>query len=645
MARKDNIRDADSRKRARELEALIKFHQNLYYNDEPIISDAEFDALWDELKGLEPRNALFSSIGEDASDRWPKYRHRMTMGSLSKATDLESFRAWAEKVRYSTYLVQYKLDGASLELQYDDGNFVRGVTRGDGLIGDDITQNVLRMHGVPQKLPSPFTGAVRGEVLMSKSVHKEKYSDKANCRNAANGIMKRKDGMGSENLDIICYDAMISFPQGEAFRSEREKIAWIERMGFSVVTTVECRSCDEVIAYRAKIMDLRSSLDYDIDGLVVKGDLIDAEDSAKLRPELQIAFKFSPEEAITTLLDVEWSESGTAVTPIGIVAPVKLAGTSVKRANLANPGIIRAMDLRLGSKVIIAKRGEIIPKIESLVENPPHSKAIIFPTNCTLCKSELVDDGTRLYCPNSQCPGKAFHRLEKWISVIDIKDFGSAILKKLFDAGRVRRIPDIYTLQINDFLQFERMGEKIAQKILRNIKARNEITFSQFIAGFDIEGIGILMADKLVSAGFASIEALCAAQISDFEKIDGFAEITSRTFYEGIRMLEADMRELIEKGYIKIKSSSPSLENNNAIAGKSFCFTGELNSMKRSEAENLVREKGGFVKSAVTRDLNFLVTNDVASGSEKNKKAREYSISIIDEAEFLAMVRKETQHA
>jgi DNA ligase (NAD+) len=561
------------------------------------------------------------------------------MGSLSKATDPESFLAWAAKVQYPLYLVQYKLDGASMELQYDEGHFVRGVTRGDGIIGDDITPNVAKMNGVPNVLPEAFTGAVRGEVLMSRRIHDSKYADKANCRNAANGLMKRKDGVGAEDLDIICYDAVSSLAAAAPFDTERKKIAWLKRMGFKVVPTVECESPEAVIAYRAKIMDMRPDLEYDIDGLVVKGDRIDREDASKLRPELQIAFKFSPEEAVTTLRDVEWSESGATVTPIGIVEPVRLAGTTVQRANLANPDMIRSMDLRIGSKVVITKRGEIIPKIESLVENPPDAVRIEIPTHCSLCGAELIDEGTRLYCPNPACPGKAYHRLEKWLSVIDIKDLGSALLKRLFDSGKVTRIPDLYRLTVQDLLAFERMGEKSAQKIIRNVHARNEVSLSDFIAGFDIEGIGVLMADKLVAAGIDTLDKVLAASPLDFEKIDGFAEITARTLYEGLRVVEQDMRELTEQGYVRILPPARRLEQEGAgVAGKSFCFTGELASMKRSDAEKLVRAAGGTVKSSVTRDLDYLVTNDPTSGSEKNRKAQEFSIPVIDETQFLALL-------
>jgi len=313
--------------RVAELEKLIVTHQRLYYNAEPAISDEEFDALWSELEDLDPANALLRRIGEDKADGWPKVRHTIPMGSQAKATDPDSFEAWANKMKFEKYIVQYKMDGASLEIQYRNGLLVRAVTRGDGTIGDDITPNARRMIGLPATLPSAFTGGVRGEVLMPRRVHDEKYADKANCRNAANGIMKRKDGVGCEDLAVICYDATgsvgspkekdlfsdVDAPAEESspFSNEMEKLDWLARMGFSVVATRVFENVKEVVDYRGRIMALRPSLEYDIDGLVVKGLAIDEEDLAKPRPEKQIAFKFSPEEAVTRLKAIEWSESGS----------------------------------------------------------------------------------------------------------------------------------------------------------------------------------------------------------------------------------------------------------------------------------------------------------------------------------------------
>ena len=457
--------------RIAELEKSIILHQDLYYNGKPEISDAEFDSMWDELSFLAPSSTVLAKVGEDAADGFPKARHVLPMGSQAKAADSEEFIAWCSKVRLPEYIVEHKLDGASLELQYEAGLLSKAVTRGDGTVGDDITQNARRMSGVPASLPVTWSGAVRGEVVMPRATHREWFADKANCRNAANGLMKRKAGAGVERLEVICYDVAPSGLYDESpgdlfvaspeppFDDELAKLDWLRSAGFIVLEALSFSEPFEVVDYRARVMDGRESLPYDIDGLVVKARLVDMDDMKRARPERQVAFKFPLEEATTTLLDVEWSESGATYTPVGIVEPVRLAGTTVRRASLANTNTLRGMGLRLGSRVVIVKRGEIIPKIEGLVDNPSGSREIVAPTVCS-CGAGLVDDGTRLFCPNSACPKKALHRLEKWLSTLDVMEFGVTILGRLFDSGRVRSIADLYTLTADELALYERMGER-----------------------------------------------------------------------------------------------------------------------------------------------------------------------------------------
>ena len=479
--------DPKASRRVRELEKLIRYHQKLYYDGNPELSDADFDVLWDELKSLDPENTLFSTINSEATDGFPKEYHLIPMGSQEKAANPEAFILWAEKMKFDEYLVQYKLDGASLELQYSEGVFFRAVTRGDGRIGDDITANARKMLGVVQTLsgdsgPSgkhPFSGGVRGEVIMTHAVLRDFYGDKANCRNAANGLMKRKDGTGSENLAVICYDAAPGIPGSpftgfSPFADEQQKIDWLSTSGFTVVPMAICRTAQDVIDFRAHVMDGRSALDYDIDGLVVKGRTIDPDDLARSRPEKQIAFKFSLEEAITVLREVEWSESGATYTPIARTDPVQLAGTTVQRANLANPNMISSMNLRIGSRVVVTKRGEIIPKIEALVDNPEGTTPIVQPEICGTCGTALVDEGTRLYCPNLACPKLIHHRLEKWISVLDVRDFGVNLIKRLFDSGRVRSIPDLYTLTAEELSSLDRMGDLSAAKVIKSLRSKKK---------------------------------------------------------------------------------------------------------------------------------------------------------------------------
>jgi DNA ligase (NAD+) len=626
--------------RVAELEELIRRHQDLYYNGQPEISDADFDALWDELSGLDPGNAILKKVGADAADGWPKVAHLMPMGSQEKASNPEDFLAWCAKADRGEFLVQYKLDGASLELQYEAGRLVRAVTRGDGSVGDEITPNALRMQGVVASLPAPFSGGVRGEVLMGHEVHDSKYADKANCRNAANGLMKRKDGSGSEDLMVVCYDAAGSLLSGAPpFSDELSKVEWLSAMGFRTVEVMRFHAPQEVIDYRARVMDIRAGLPFDIDGLVVKGLEIDPDDMSRARPERQIAFKFSLEEAISTLREVEWSESGANYTPIGVIDPVRLAGTTVQRANLVNTNCIDSMGLRIGSRVIMTKRGEIIPKIEGLVDNPPGTRPIPVPSTCS-CGASLVDEGTRLYCPNPDCPKKALHRLEKWLSVLDIRDFGSVILGKLFESGRVRGIADLYGLEAGELAAYDRMGETLAAKILRNLRARDEVSLPAFIAGFDIEGIGEVMAEKAVAAGFDSLEKLAGASVEALDEVKGFDEITARALLEGLASARPEMERLLATGALRIKAPS-----GGSLSGKTFCFTGELSSLKRAEAEARVKALGGSTKSSVTKGLSYLVTNDPASGSEKNRKAVSYGVAVIGEEDFLALVANASGHA
>ncbi|MDR3248248.1 MAG: DNA ligase (NAD(+)) LigA, partial [Treponema sp.] len=332
------------------LEHLIERYQQSYYNGEGEITDAEFDRLWDELKALDGENRLFKKIGADNTDGFPKARHLIPMGSQDKAANPGEFREWAAKMNFPVYVVQYKLDGASLELQYEKGILKQAITRGDGTVGDEITANARRMNGVIPKLGLSFSGGVRGEVVMTRQVWQKKYQDKANCRNAANGIMRRKDGVGCEDLMLITYDVS-AFGDDSYFDDEIEKIGWLKKQGFNVTECREFQDAEDVVAYREKVAKGRTKLPYDIDGLVVKDRSTDMGDLRRPRPEKQIAFKFELETAVTILRAVEWSESGATYTPIGIVDPVRLAGTTVQRANLNNPDMIRAMGLKIGSAV------------------------------------------------------------------------------------------------------------------------------------------------------------------------------------------------------------------------------------------------------------------------------------------------------
>ena len=633
---------SDKKIRIAELERLIKKYQDSYYNGEAEIEDSEFDRLWDELKSLDPGNAILHKVGSD-SGNFTKLAHVMPMGSQEKAADPEQFLSWCKNHDYPEYLVEFKLDGASLELQYSDGKLLHAVTRGDGSIGDEITANAVKMQGVMKNLPSDFTGGVRGEVIMTHKVHKELFSSKANCRNAANGLMKRKDGSGSEYLSFIAYDVWAT-DGNQPFTDEEDKLRWLEKNGFSPVVLHVAGSPEEVIEYRSKIMEMRKELGYDIDGLVVKERKVDHADASRDRPDRQIAFKFSLEEAVSVVRSVEWNETGATYTPVAVFDPVDLNGTTVQRASLANPNIIRSLGLKIGSHVVVVKRGEIIPKIESSFipdGDTENLSEIVQPEKCSVCGSSLVDEGTRLYCPNRTCPKKILHQLLKWTAVLDIRDLGETLVTALFKKGDVKSISDLYSLDEKTLVPYFLNEESIqqekkslgAQKVFASIQAHRNVSLSKFIAGFDIEGIGETVVDKLVQAGYNTLEKLLSAGKDQIASVYGFAEIMAETLVKGLGENRQEMEALVKNGTIILKN-----ETGGILEGKSFCFTGELTEMKRADAQNLVKENGGSVKSSVVKGLSYLVTNDVSSGSAKNVKAAELGIPVINEKEFLALL-------
>ena len=563
--------------RVEELEQLITKYQKSYYDGEGEISDAEFDKLWDELKALDPNNAILHRVGAD-SGNFAKIQHIMPMGSQEKAANPEQFLAWAEKHQYDEYLVEYKLDGASLELQYEKGYLVRAVTRGDGTIGDDITANARKMGGVNAAIFKdgvlvPFTGGVRGEVIMTHQVHKDYFSDKANCRNAANGLMKRKDGQGSEYLKLITYDALSTDGQ-TWFSNEEEKIKWLMDCGFNVVKLVICKSADRVIAYRAKVMEERKSIEYDIDGLVIKERKINLEDARRARPDHQIAFKFSLEEAVSTLRQVEWSINGGTYTPVAIFDEVELNGTKVQRASLANPDKMRQLGVRIGSHVVVVKRGEIIPKIESVVEEKNiETSEVPFPCTCEVCGTKLVDEGSRLFCPNKECSKRVLHQLLKYQSVVDIRDLGVTLITSLFNDQRLKSISDIYTLTVEDLVPYFLNEESMeadkkslgAQKVYNSIQSHRKMKLSTFVGAFDIEGVAETSAEKLVAAGFNTLEKLLAAHEDHIASVPGFAEIMAHTIVEGLAENADEMRQLVAAGTISLET-----EGEGKLSGKSF---------------------------------------------------------------------------
>lgn len=627
----------DINERIEDLVKEIEHHRYLYYNEQPEISDAKYDALEDELRELDHNNPILFKIGVDSSELFTKRDHIIPMTSQDKVTNPFEFSKWAKKRNFKSFLVQFKLDGISIELQYENRVFKYAITRGDGQIGDDVSANVIKMKGFIPKLTIPFTGAVRAEILMFHDIYDNKFSDMQNCRNAAAGIVRRKDGIGCGDLNLIYYDA-ISTTNEVVFQSEIQKLKWLKEQKFPTILTKTIQTPQKVIETRNYVMiDVRYTLNYDIDGLVIKGTQIDLEDMKRAKPMKQIAFKFEPEEIGTTLVDVEWSISGHNYTPVAIVECIKLMGTNVSRASLANPNLIKELDLKIGSEVMISKRGDIIPKIERVIKTPLDAREIPIPTTCETCKTHLINEGTRLYCPNEECPKRAYYRLVRWIRTLGVKHFSEKLmLRPLFDSFKVRKIADLYSLRIIDLTQFEGVKETSAKKALDNLFVVTEISLAKFIGGFAIENIGEDLTQRIVDAGFDTLEKIKNASVYQLSQVEGFADITAHQLLEGVNNIYPKMKAVLDTNKIKIEEKNMS----DKLMGKSFCFTGKLETMKRAEAEQLVKDHGGLTRNSVSSNLSHLVTNSTEPTAKYVKAQEQKNTKIITEEEFLKMVNE-----
>ncbi len=613
------------------IEDRIKYYQESYYNGEPEISDAEFDALWDQLAKENPESELLKDIGETAWEGFEKMEHNMMMGSQDKFNNEDDFRRWL-KVKKITFpiLLQHKLDGLSIELQYLGGVFHKAITRGDGLIGDDVTRNVSRMEGVPLEIDDKFTGSIRGEILLKNDKFEKYFKDAKNPRNMASGITKRKSGEDCDLLSVVVYDAQGSI----GFETETEKFCFLGDDGhFETAYTKFCNSAEEILKERDKIVAIRDDLNVAIDGIVLKQDIIVMSDLSRKRPEYQRAFKFETEEVVTKLIDIEWSRNGYNYTPVAILEPVDLMGSTIRKASLANLDNIAKLNIKINDDVLIHKAGEIIPQILKVVEESENRYNKPPPEFCEVCGEDLTITGTRVYCPNLDCNGRKFHRLERWIAKTGVKGFGPALLNFLFDQKFVINIQDFYTLDLNRVLA-ETNLKKSLEKAFVNLYKVKEMKLEAFVSGFDIEGIGEGVVKFAIDGGYDSLQKLFEATIYDFIQVEGFSEGRAQLLYDAIDDLYDEMVDLTS--FVSIK------EIKEEAAGKlnkaSFCFTGKLEQVKRAEAQEMVTANGGVVSSGVNKDLDYLVTNQPGSGSAKNKKAEAFGTKLITEDEFLTMV-------
>lgn len=652
-------------KRIRELEREVRRHRELYYLKAPAISDAEFDALEDELRELDPENPVLADVGAPVTGEagpavdlsiagLPTKRHKIPMGSLEKIPE-ERLDAWAEKAG-PLYLVQEKLDGISLEIEYENGKLRDAITRGDGFTGEVVTHNVVSFQHVKRELPIPLTGSVRGEVILRKSVFDEHFAgeDFANPRNTVSGTVRKKHGDRSLNrhFEMYFYDVIA---EGLELATEREKMDFLEKdLGLRLAVTFRDQDMAGVRAIFKEYLGTeekpgkRVRLDYEIDGLVVRADSIAKQrelGTLHNRPRFATAYKFPSVGRETLLRGVDWSLGiGGRVTPVARVEPVQVGGVTVSNITLHNADYIRVLGLRLGDVILVERKGDVIPQIVRVVESKGGEEPQP-PARCPVCSAELEVSGKHFRCPNRDCPGKPYGDLMKWIGEMEIDSLGEKWVAILIEKGLVSGPEDLHALTADQLVPLERMGETLAAKIVKNIAESRRPTLDRFVAALNIPEFSRQRVQVLMTAGYDTLEKLQGAAVEDLAAVKGFAEILAEKAVNGLAARKERIAKLLAAG-ITIQKPEPHAGASGPLAGKTFCFTGAIKktdpatgkTYTRKHMEGLVTKLGGRALSDVTAKLDYLVMADPDSKSSKAEKARKMGTRILSEEEFFGMV-------
>jgi DNA ligase (NAD+) len=621
-----------SKQRIEELESKITTARNDYYNNKPKVSDKVFDAWVDELRELDPKNKAITAIGAPVvPSEWTKAKHQIPMGSLDKVNLPEELSKWVLDVANNDELfVTEKLDGISIELIYEDGKFKQAITRGNGEIGEDISINVAKMKGVVSKLSSKFTGSVRGEIFMKKSVHAKYFSDKANPRNAASGTSKRLDGQGVEHLDVFVYQVLGDID----LSTEVEQFKWCKDNKFLVPNYWLFSSVKEVTEHWREYQDTkRNELDYDIDGLVVR-----VNDLAKqmllgdvnLRPKGARAFKFDNEARESIVRDIHWRVGNSGrLTPVATVDPVMLVGAKVSRASLYNIAYINELGIDIGATVLVARANDVIPRIQEVIKSTNTVAKV--PTHCPECAGKVEMQGENLVCTNNDCPSHLLGKIENWVSELNLLEWGNALLERLVQSGKVKTIADLYTLSVDDLASIDRMGEKSAKKCYDILHSNKELPLETFLGGLSIPMIGASTIKLIMEHGWSDLKTFFTKNAVDFEKVPGVGPVKAASLRIGLRNNQQLIIDLLKVG-ITIKKK---IEGK--LTGFRIAITGSTKT-KRSDLEKLITDNGGENKSSVGKSCTHLVIADINSTSSKAVAARKLGIKLLTESDLISLI-------
>ena len=616
---------------------LLEKYDDAYHNKhDSLVEDASYDLLKDSvLKSIPPEHPLFSKVGHKVSEGWSKESHIIPMGSQNKVVTVEEITDWVQKIQSkfgsdTVFVLQHKIDGFSLETVYKNKKMEKAVTRGDGELGENITPNAKLFRLLPTMLPVDKEIVVRGEgVLTNKeyaAIQEKTNGHYKNPRNAASGIGRRLNGEHAEYVQVLVYDINAQVD------TELKKIEIIKKLGFVPVKTYTCTSLEQILdIYTQYKESLREQLPYAIDGLVLK--LNDIEKQEKLgvtrnKPNGQVALKFDPDQAISTLRFIVCSVGRTGkITPVGYIQPVELMGATIRKLTLHNFSIIESLNLTEGAEVIIEKKGDIIPQITEVVV--PGTAPVCKPTECPSCGGALIDDGINIWCRNPGCRERETNRITYWLETLKIDGFSDKFINKLWDKGLIREVSDLYKMTPDDFIGMDGVGTKTVVSFFNTLKETSEMYLEKFIVALGIPKTSEGTAKVLVDA-YKDWDTIKQVTVQDLLKLKGFQMVSATNTYEGLREI-LDLADALLK-VIKIKE-----RKEGALTGKSFCVTGSLKNFSRDKFKEIVIDCGGSVKNTVGAGLDYLVTNDKDSGSGKNQKASKLGVSVINEEDFLAL--------
>lgn len=632
----DSMGSADS-DRVIELESLIQQARHTYYNSTPEVSDEIYDAWVDELSELKHDSPAVTAVGAPPVSEWAKARHSIPMGSLSKINTLDELTSWVTGTGTSKFvplLVTEKLDGISIAVEYIKGGFSKAVTRGDGVTGEDISVNVARMQGVPGKLPKAFTGTLRGEIILTKTDYAKYFPHYANTRNAASGIAKRYDGQGCEYLTVMFYQVA----DGQDFETEGLQFEWLEAMGFKIphwyvtAMTPGVKTPHDIWLDYQQVK--RGQLDYEIDGLVVR--LNDMASQLALGevdscPKGAVAFKFAAMTRESVLRKIEWQVGATGrVTPVAIFDPVRLIGAEITNASLYNIAYINGLGLDIGATIVIARAQDVIPRVAAVrkgtgtVASPPRQ--------CPCCGGDVQMDGEYLVCVNTaECPAQAVGRIKRYLSVLNVKEWGEVLIEKLVASGLATDVASLYRLTEAQLADVDRMGQKSAAKVVKTLWARNKIPLDTLLGALSIPLCGQSTIKLAMDAGYDTLEKLKTANIEQLAAIEGFGPVRAQTVWTWLQRNSGIVDRLLLAG-VEIEG-----KQHGNLSGMSFCFTGS-STRPRAELEEMVKTAGGEVKSSVGKKLTYLVIADPKSTSSKAVAARKNGTTCISEDDLLQLV-------